>query len=119
MNSQLTANLVAIGAMIAIFYFIVLRPQQQQKRKQEQTLLAVKKGDEIVTVGGIIGEVVHVKTTGAEGGATLDDRITIRSGESRLVVERGRIARVGVASGTAASARGSGQTTAPEEARNR
>jgi preprotein translocase subunit YajC len=48
-------------------------------------LSAVKKGDEVVTAGGIIGTVVHAE----------EDRLTIRSGEStRLVVERGRIARV-------------------------
>jgi preprotein translocase subunit YajC len=69
-------------------------------------------------VGGIIGEVIHVKNTGADGASSLEDRITIRSGESRLVIERGRIARVGVATGTAA-ARGSGQTAAAEEARQR
>jgi len=94
MNSALSQELVMIAVMVAIFYFIVIRPQQQQKRKQEQTLLALKKGDEIVTAGGVVGDVVHIKAIGAEGAATLDDRVTIRSGESRLVVERGRIARV-------------------------
>ena len=55
----------------------------------------------MVTFGGIIGEVVHVKDS-VEGsaGRGLEDEVTIKSAESRLVVERGRIARiVGVSAG--------------------
>jgi preprotein translocase subunit YajC len=59
-------------------------------------VLAIKKGDEVVTAGGLIGEVVHVKETLKDGKpvATMSDRVTIKSGESRLVVERGKIVRV-------------------------
>jgi preprotein translocase subunit YajC len=102
LNSPLAQELIMIAAMVAIFYFIVIRPQQQQKRKQEELLLGIKKGDEIVTAGGLVGEVLHIKTQGADGAATLDDRVTVRSGESRVVVERGRIARVGAAGGATA-----------------
>jgi preprotein translocase subunit YajC len=94
MNSALSQELVMIAVMVAIFYFIVIRPQQQSKRRQEETLLGLKKGDEVVTSGGVVGDVVHIKTGGTDGASSLDDRITIRSGESRLIVERGRIARV-------------------------
>jgi preprotein translocase subunit YajC len=100
MSNAVAPQLVMFAAIFAIFYFVLIRPQQQQKRKQEETLLGIKRGDEIVTSGGIIGDVVHIKALGPEGAPTLDDRITIRSGESRLVVERGRIGRV-LGSGTA------------------
>jgi preprotein translocase subunit YajC len=80
------------AAIFLIFYLVLLRPQQQQRKKHEQSIRAVKKGDEIVTAGGIIGEIVHIKTT--SDAVADDDRITIRSGESRLVIERARIARV-------------------------
>ena len=73
-----------IAAFIAIFYFILIRPQRQQAKKHEQMLKQVKRGDEIVTAGGLVGEIVHVK----------DNRITIKSGESKLVIERDRIAKV-------------------------
>jgi preprotein translocase subunit YajC len=99
-GNPLTGFLVQIVLIIAIFYFIVIRPQQRQRSKHEQALRELKKGDEIVTAGGIIGEVVHIKE-GTKDGApvqTMEDRVTIRSGESRLVVERGRIARVGTKS---------------------
>jgi preprotein translocase subunit YajC len=73
-----------IAAFIAIFYFILIRPQRQQQKRHEEMLKQVRRGDEVVTAGGIVGEVVHVK----------EDRITIKSGESRVVVERDRIAKV-------------------------
>ena len=83
-------------AIAAIFYFILWRPQQRQRKQHDQTVRALKRGDEIVTAGGIVGEVVHIKEQTA-GQVTPEDQITIRSGESRLVVERGRIVRVGTA----------------------
>jgi preprotein translocase subunit YajC len=82
--------------IIAIFYFILIRPQQKQRQQQERSLREIKKGDEIVTSGGIIGEVIHIKETVKDGSpvVTMEDRVTIKSAESRFVVERGRIAKV-------------------------
>ncbi len=85
------------GAIFAIFYFILIRPQQKQRKNHEALVKAVKRGDEVVTTGGIVGEVIHIRDTPAADGTTsnsAEDRITIKSGESRLVIERGRIARV-------------------------
>ena len=87
------AFLFQIAAIFAIFYFILIRPQQAQKKKHEEALRAIKRGDQIVTFGGIVGEVVHVKESEAGAGG-LEDQVTIRSAESRLIVERGRIARI-------------------------
>ena len=97
--------LFQIVAIIAIFYFVLIRPQQKERKRQEAALLALKKGDEIVTSGGLIAEVLHIQmqaVKAAEGKEpetagpvpTMSDRITIRSGESKLIVERGRIAKV-------------------------
>ena len=96
-GGSLTPFLIQLVAIFGIFYFLLIRPQQAQKRKHEEALGNLKRGDRIVTFGGIIGEVVHVKeTVNAEGAksTTMEDQITIRSDESRLVVERGRIARI-------------------------
>jgi preprotein translocase subunit YajC len=63
----------------------VLRPQAKERQKHDEMLKALKKGDEIVTNGGIIGKVVHVE----------EQRLTIRTGDNtRLTVDRGRIASV-------------------------
>jgi len=92
-SNPIAPQLVMYAAIFLIFYLVLLRPQQQQRKKHEQSIRAVKKGDEIVTAGGIIGEIVHIKATSDTAPAD-DDRVTIQSGASRLVIERGRIARV-------------------------
>ncbi|MBX3174548.1 MAG: preprotein translocase subunit YajC [Gemmatimonadaceae bacterium] len=96
-GSSLAPFLFQIGAIFAIFYFLMIRPQQKQRKAHEASILAIKKGDQVVTAGGIVGEVIHIKE-GLKDGAPqsgLGDHITIKSGESRLVVTRGRIASVG------------------------
>jgi len=105
MNNPIVSQLLLIAGPLAILYFVFLRPQQIQKRRHEESIMAMKKGDEIITAGGIVGDVVHIKALGTDGASTLEDRVTIRSGESKLIVERGRIARVtpaGTAQATAA-----------------
>jgi preprotein translocase subunit YajC len=99
--------IVQFALIVGIIYFIMIRPQQRQRKKHEELLGALKRGDEVVTAGGIVGEVIHIREMSADGGGTrAEDRITIKSGESRLVVERGRIARInGSASGSAASSK--------------
>jgi preprotein translocase subunit YajC len=112
MNNPIAQQLVFFAGIILIFYLLVIRPNQQQKRKHEQTLLAIKKGDEVVTNGGIIGDVIHVKTVNADGTASFDDRLTIRSGEARLIVERGRVARVTPPGTQSTSAKASASSSA-------
>jgi preprotein translocase subunit YajC len=94
--SPMIGFIVQIGLIFGIFYFLLLRPQQQQRKKHEEALRNIKRGDEVVTAGGIVGEVVHVRESSKDGQPqkSMEDRITIKSGESRLVVERGRIAKV-------------------------
>lgn len=84
------------GAIFAIFYFVLIRPQQTQRKKHESSLQVLKKGDEIVTAGGLVGEVLHIAQQSKDGTpvSSMEDRITIKSGESKVIVERGRIARV-------------------------
>jgi len=102
--SPITQLLFTFGPVVLIFWLLIWRPQQTQRKKHDEALRALKRGDEIVTTGGIVGEVIHIKESSKEGGANrMDDRVTIKSGESRLIVERGRIARIVTASGTSSS----------------
>jgi preprotein translocase subunit YajC len=104
-GNALLQPLIMFPLIFLIFYFVIMGPQRKQKQQHETALRAIKRGDEVVTAGGIVGEVVHVKEALKDGqpAPTMDDRITIKSGESRLVVERGRISRV--------TSRASGATT--------
>jgi len=104
-GSALTPFILEIGLLFVVFYFLLMRPQQKQRKQQEAALRALKKGDEVVTAGGIIGEVVHIKETMKDGAPApaMDDRITIKSADARLVVERGRIARVAPKAGDGGS----------------
>jgi len=106
-SGSLMPIVVQFALIIGIIYFIMIRPQQKQRKKHEELLGALKRGDEVVTAGGIVGEVIHIREMSSEGGTTrADDRVTIKSGESRLIVERGRIARInGSASGPAATSK--------------
>jgi preprotein translocase subunit YajC len=68
-----------------IAWFLLIRPQRKMAQKHHEMLSAIKKGDEVMTEGGIIGTVVHLA----------EDRITLKSGENtRVVVARAKIARV-------------------------
>ena len=82
------------GAIFAIFYFVLIRPQSMQRKKHDELVRGLKKGDEIVTTGGLVGEVVFIKEVGDEKTAGLEDRVTIKTGDTRVVIERGRIARI-------------------------
>lgn len=77
--------LMQMAAIFFIFYFILIRPQRKEQERHRNMIDELKKGDEVITNGGIIGTVIH----------TQEDRLTIKTGENtRIVVERGRIARV-------------------------
>lgn len=88
--------LLQIALIMAIFYFILIRPQQKQRRVHEERVNNLKKGDEVVTAGGIVGKVVRIQEAMVEGQPkrSATDRVTIESGESRLIVERGRIVSI-------------------------
>jgi preprotein translocase subunit YajC len=105
-GSSMLPFLIQVVAIFAIFYFLLIRPQQKQRRQHEQALQNIKRGDEIVTAGGLVGEIVHIKEAVVDGAPkkTMEDRVTVKSGESRVIVERGRIAKVVAPTGTSTEA---------------
>jgi len=54
-------NLIFIALIFVIFYFFLIRPQQKKQKEREKLLASVKKGDKIVTVGGLHGTVVGLE----------------------------------------------------------
>jgi preprotein translocase subunit YajC len=49
------------GALFFIFYFLLVRPQQKERKKHEQMLAGLKKGDKVITSGGLHGEISGIK----------------------------------------------------------
>jgi len=84
-SSGLVVLAVQLVALVGIFYFLLIRPQSQARKKHAELLAGLKKGDEVVTSGGVVGRVKEIK----------DQRVTIESGTAQIVVERGRIIQVG------------------------
>ena len=85
--------LIQMVAIFAIFYFLLIRPQRQAQKRHQEMLGQLKRGDDIVTEGGIVGTVVHIQ----------DDNVTVKTGDTRVVVLRGKIMRVGRTEPTAKS----------------
>jgi preprotein translocase subunit YajC len=77
--------MVQLVAIFAIFYFLLIRPQKKEQERHQAMIEALKKGDEVVTAGGIVGTVVFAEQS----------RVTIKTAEkTRLVVEKARISKV-------------------------
>lgn len=55
------STLIFLGGFIVIFYFFFIRPQQKKQKDQKKFVEAIKKGDQVVTVGGIHGKVTSVE----------------------------------------------------------
>lgn len=82
------ATIMMMGGFIAIFYFLFFRPQRKQQQDHQALVQGLKKGDEITTIGGIVGTIIHLT----------DDRITVKSAETKLEIERSKIGSVRAAS---------------------
>ena len=83
-QTSLLPMVIMWTAIIAIFYFLLIRPQKKAQQRHQEMVAGLKKGDEVMTDGGILGSVIHLK----------EDRVTLKTGETRIEVARGKIARV-------------------------
>ncbi len=106
--TMLLLQFLAIGA---VFYFLILRPQGQARKRHQEMLGNLKKGDDVMTTGGLIGRVKEIKEV--DFGSAKETRVTVETGTSTVVVERSRIVRVGTgaAAGTGVAS-GAGTTAA-------
>lgn len=61
--NPMQSQLIAIALIFAVFYFLLIRPQKKAQDTHKKMLAALKKNDEIITVGGIHGTIANVKDT--------------------------------------------------------
>jgi preprotein translocase subunit YajC len=87
--SVLVLQMAAIGL---VFYFLILRPSSQARKRHSELLGKLKKGDDVMTTGGLIGKVRDIKEVDSDG--VKEVRVTVESGTATVVVERSRIVRV-------------------------
>ena len=73
----MSSSIIMLVAMLAIFYFMLIRPENKRKKEAEQMRSSVKTGDKITTIGGITGTVVNVK----------DSRIVLETGADQVRIE--------------------------------
>ena len=71
------ASLIMIVVMFAIIYFLMIRPENKRKKQAEEMRNSLKKGDQITTIGGIVGRIVMVN----------DDTIVIETSDDRVRME--------------------------------
>ncbi len=78
--------LIMMGLMLAVMYFLMIRPQQKKVKEHKALIAAIKRGDQVVTSGGIIGTVAKVRS---------DTEIDLEIAEGvRVRVVRGMITEV-------------------------
>ena len=78
--SQTAAQFLPLVALIAIMYFLMIRPQRKKDKQINEMRKSLMVGDEIVTIGGIYGKIVKTK----------DETIVIQTGADRVRLEMAR-----------------------------
>lgn len=73
-------NILIFALFIAIFYLMILRPQQKRQKQMSQMLNALKKGDQVVTIGGLHGTIDQIDDE--------QNTVIISSGGTRLTFEK-------------------------------
>ncbi|MBP0976421.1 MAG: preprotein translocase subunit YajC [Oscillospiraceae bacterium] len=82
------SGIIMIVLLFAVFYFFLIRPENKKKKKLQEMRTNLQVGDQITTIGGIVGKIVSIK----------DDMITFETGEDRvrLLIMRWAISTNGI-----------------------
>ena len=83
-------QLLPIVLMIVIFYFLLFRPQQQRMKAHQEMVSNIRRGDTIVTQGGLIGRVTRVKDDGVEIEVEIADNTRVRVVKSTVADVRAK-----------------------------
>ena len=82
-DSRIGLIVMLVGFM-AIFYFLIILPQNKKKKAAEKMMSSLKKGDKVITIGGIHGKIVSIK----------DNEITLKvDSNAEITFEKGAISR--------------------------
>ncbi|WP_054949059.1 preprotein translocase subunit YajC [Numidum massiliense] len=82
MDQNLLTSLIPFILIFVVFYFLLIRPQQKRQKERNAMLQALKRGDQVVTIGGLHGSIVDIT----------EEQVTLKVAEgTKLVFERGAI----------------------------
>ena len=70
-------TILMLAVMFGIFYFMLIRPENKRKKEAEQMRNSLKNGDQVTTIGGIVGTVVNVK----------EDKFVLETGADQVRIE--------------------------------
>lgn len=84
-------NLVPMALLILVFYLVLIRPQSKKAKEHAAMLKTIRRGDEVVTSGGVVGEVVTVK----------ERTVVVRSMDAKFEVNKSAISEITKRSGEA------------------
>ncbi|CAK7047391.1 MAG: hypothetical protein DELT_00885 [Desulfovibrio sp.] len=81
-QENMFASFMPFVLIFAVFYFLLIRPQQKKQKEHQKMLEGLKKGDAVITAGGLLGRILEVK----------DDVMTVDLGDSKVSVPRSYLA---------------------------
>ena len=76
-GDSMMGTVIMLVVMIGVFYFMLIRPENKRKKEAEAMRSSIKVGDNITTIGGVVGTVVHVK----------EDKIVIETTADQVRIE--------------------------------
>jgi preprotein translocase subunit YajC len=74
--------IIFMGLLFAVFYFILIRPQQKRQKEQRQLLQNLKKGDKVITTGGLQGTIVNLTDTVVT--VEIADKVKVKVGRNYI-----------------------------------
>lgn len=83
-SGQLISMLLTYGVVIGGMYLFLFRPQQKKRKQEEEMRKSIEIGDEITTIGGIVGRVISIKDD--------SDSLVLESGSDKIRIKRWAIA---------------------------
>ena len=101
---DMMSTIIMMVGMLALMYFMLIRPENKRKKEADEMRAALRTGDEIVTIGGICGKIVDIK----------ENKVVIETGADRVRVE---FVKEAISTNETAAARAAEEAKKAEEAK--